>query len=242
MPYTVTPLTWDSAHFGYPCAKAVLTGVLTAQESDAFFEETKAFRFVTVNNPDSFPENNDILSCHPDILQADTNILLVNRGPVLLPDSNTVSHDICISDKVSLPDEVRDMVKHAFIHSRFYADSHIDAEKASGVFESWVKNAQNKEGKYFCICTIENTPAGFVLFHTEQNTDAVIELVCVSGIHREKGVGTAMLQAFGSFCKNRGLQNLYVGTQKRNKAALAAYRKNLYQEENVTHIFHMWNK
>lgn len=241
MSYTITPLAWDSAHFDCPCAKVQLTKPLTKQEANALFEEAKPFRFVTISNPDQFPENNALLASCSNIIHADTNILLHNPGPGLLPAPIPFSDCVQIADNISVPDALLTLAKNSFIHSRFYADPHISAEKAGGVFENWVKNAQNKEGKYFCICKPDDAPAGFLLFHTE-NTEAVIELICVSPAYRGKGVATAMLQAFGHFCQDLGIRDLYVGTQERNLQALSVYRKNMYQDEKVTYTFHMWNE
>ncbi len=242
MPFTFFSLEWDSTYFGFPCAKAVITGHLTKQDADAFLEKAKAFRFITICNPDSFSENNDILTTYFNALQTDVNIRLCNKTPVALPDAADGAFDIQIADNMSLPDSIFSATKHAFSHSRFYKDPHISPEKANGVFESWIKNAQNKEGEYFCLCSHQEKLAGFLLFHFENGTDAIIELVFVSPDCRGSGVATAMLQQCSSFCAEHGMHNMYIGTQKRNDIALQVYQKNMYQEENVTHIFHMWNK
>ena len=50
-----------------------------------------------------------------------------------------------------------------------------------------------------------------------------------------------MMRRLGVFRAEKNVTKILVGTQERNSAALAFYKKNNFKTDRKTHIYHMWN-
>ncbi len=69
----------------------------------------------------------------------------------------------------------------------------------------------------------------------------VIELLSVCKTFQDMGIGTLMMRRLGVFRAEKNVTKILVGTQERNSAALAFYKKNNFKSDRKTHIYHMWN-
>ncbi len=237
--FTIQKAQWDTEYFGIPCAKAEITGVLSKDAVCDFWEQAAPFRYITVSNPDVYAQNNAALEALPGALQADTNILLKNSAPFPCDMKLSCDMELTLSDCATLED-ISTQVCGAFSSSRFYHDPHITPEQADGIYINWLRNAQKKENKYFCVCRIKGAFAGLILFRKDSPDTALIELIFTAATFRKAGVGTAMMQRLFAFCTENSITQILVGTQKRNETALSFYRKNGFQDEAITHIFHIW--
>lgn len=242
MSFTIRSLAWDTGYFGYPCADVVVKGVLTSHDMDKLAELSRDFRFVTIHNPDSFAANECSFLRFPNIIKTDVNVRLLNHGPEFPSFNIEDKLSVSLANNRSLDADIFRAVEGSFVYSRFYQDSHISSAQADGVFYNWLKNAQNKPDKYFCISTYDNQCAGVMLLSFSDSDSIVIELLSVSGRFQGMGIGTAMMSCLGQFCRQNCVTKVYVGTQERNTAALAFYKKNNFCTERITHIYHMWNK
>lgn len=239
--FAVEKAEWDTNYFGVLCAKAELQGLLSEQDICRFDEEIKKFQFVMVSNPDIYAENNLLLEKVSGIQKADTNILLRCDAPFVFLKELREDMEISISDNAEHGD-IEKQVRGAFSASRFHNDPHISDEKADGIYINWLRNAQLKENKYFCICKINGEFAGLILFRKETPNTALIELIFTSSNFRASGVGSFMMHSLFEFCTENGITKILVGTQERNETALKFYRKHGFKDIQVTHIFHIWKE
>ena len=100
-----------------------------------------------------------------------------------------------------------------------------------GEIGSLVKDMGDKPELYANYVAVEqNTLLGLIsivfyqtLFH-RGGTALIIELV-VSKEHRRRGIGTQLLQRAVTEAKNRGMDEIEVGTENDNTAAQAFYKK-----------------
>ena len=237
--FTIEKAEWDTDYFGVLCAKAELLRVLSEQEFCSFNEEVNKFQFVMVSNPDIYAENNKFLEKLSGSQKADTNILLRSDAPFAdskkLPDGIELS----ISDNVEHGD-IEEKVRGAFSASRFHHDPHISVDQADGIYINWLRNAQLKENKYFCICKVDGEFAGLILFRKESSDTSLIELIFRCMDFRKAGVGSAMMHHLFEFCLKNDITKILVGTQERNETALKYFRKHGFKDVQRTHIFHIW--
>lgn len=241
MPFIMNVLTWDTEFFEYPCANIDITGALSENEAAEIVKLSQKYRFVTLRNPDAFRFNEKTILRFPNVTKTDVNVRLSNIGPALPPFEAKGDFSVSLSNGLSLDSEVFNAVQGSFIHSRFYHDDHITEEKADGVFYNWLKNAQNRPDKYFCICNCRDCCAGVILLSFAGKKNVVIELLSVNKRFQRMGIGSLMMRRLGAFCAENGATQVSVGTQERNHAALAFYQKNNFKTDKKTHIYHIWN-
>ena len=241
MSFVIHGLAWDTEHFGFPCANIDISGILQENDVSEISNLSRQYRFVTIHNPDVFEANEKVFLNLPNVIKTDVNIRLCNDGPLISPIEMREDFSVSLSSNCSLDANVFEAVQGSFVHSRFYQDKHISTEKADGVFYNWLKNAQNRPDKYFCICRSQAHCAGVMLLSFLDAKNVVIELLSVSREFQRLGIGTAMMQCLGEFCRQNGITKIWVGTQKRNSAALTFYKKNNFKLDKKIHIYHMWN-
>lgn len=241
MSFTVNELAWDTEFFGFPCANIDITGILSEKDAAEMAKLSQDYRFITVHNPDTLHTNEKIILRFLNAVKTDVNVRLCNLGPAFQPFKARDGYSVLLSCSLSIGAEVFDAVRGSFVHSRFYQDEHISVAKADGVFYNWLKNAQNRSDKYFCICNYHEHCAGIMLLSFTDKKSIVIELLSVNVNYQRMGIGSMMMSRLGAFCTENGVTKISVGTQERNCAALEFYKKNNFKIDKKTHIYHVWN-
>ena len=248
MSFAVHGLAWDTEYFGFPCANIDISGTLSDNDAKELVRLSRQYRFITIHNPDALIGNEKTILSLPNTIKTDVNIRLCSSDPAgiegavsALPLEIKEGYSVVLDNNMPLSPDVFDAVQGSFVHSRFYQDKHITTEKADGVFYNWLKNAQNRPDKYFCICRYQGRCAGVMLLSFIDKKSIVIELLSVCKTFQNTGIGTLMMRRLGVFRAEKNVTKILVGTQERNSAALAFYKKNNFKTDRKTHIYHMWN-
>ena len=231
----IISLKWDTEHFGIPCGRVQLTEREDAASIQALYDESSAYRFISLSNPNCNASNSRLLAEYTNAFVADTNIQLCKAG--LTPSVSMLE----VENQTPYREEAIELARTAFRHSRFLADSRLAACGGNTVYAEWVKNAFARDEKYFALAKEENRTTGFVLFNFEEKA-AVIELIAVTHSGQGMGTGKTLWNAVEATAVKKGLNVVRVGTQVTNQQALNFYIKMGCRIESVSQIYHMWRQ
>lgn len=233
---TIQELDWDTNFFGMTCAKIVLHKPIEKNEWYTLKKKFKDYDFVTIVNENSEPINAQLIGKEPNIFLADINIQFIKK----------------INKKVNFPQNIK-MINHSqkflqqmieiadFKYSRFVEDPNFAIRGGKKIYYEWIKNSVKNPGKKFVI-SIENNESvnGFALFSFSKK-HCVIELIAVSKLKANNGIGSRLFQAVEYNALQRGVDEIVVGTQLRNLRAINFYHKVGCKQISCHQIYHLWN-
>ncbi|CUN15821.1 GNAT family N-acetyltransferase [Turicibacter sanguinis] len=238
--YNYKKLEWDTNYFGCESSRIDVVEELTVSDIQDIRELIKLDEFITLTNPKGMVGNNKLITHELGAYLVDINVQLSNVKMGL--SKTQKSEFIHIQNNYAVNEDIVELVKQAFISSRFYNDATISREKISGVYTHWVKNAFNKEEKYFCVFDQGNGVEGFILFSIAGQEFVTIELIAVNDKYRKNGIGTQLIRGLYHYCTKHGYSTVNVGTQVENINALNFYIKNELKIMDIRYIYHLWKK
>lgn len=65
-------------------------------------------------------------------------------------------------------------------------------------------------------------------------TFAELDNMCIDDEYRRYGIGTLLMNEFKKYCKEKNMQNIKVTASAKNNRAIQFYRKNGFEDYNVT--------
>lgn len=233
---TFQELDWDTNFFGVTCAKVVLHHPLKQSDWNALKMKFKNYEFISIVNENSESINAQLIGKEPNIFLADINIQFVKK----------------INKKVSFPQnikkisntqkELQQMIEIAdFKYSRFVEDPNFAKRGGNKIYHEWLKNSFYNSEKNFVISKDNNeTLNGFALYSFSKNK-CVIELIAVSKLKVNTGIGSSLFQAVEYNSLQKGINEILVGTQLRNLRAINFYHKVGCKQIGCHQIYHLWN-
>lgn len=238
--YSYRKLEWDTNYFECKSSRVDITDKLTRDDMERIKELIKEDQFITVTNPKGMVENNRLITQEMAAYLVDIRVELSNTQV----DTNKEQTDpfIHIQNNYAANEEILGIAKQAFTKSRFYNDSAISIEKASGMYIKWVENAFQTKEKYFCVFGQEEGIEGFILFSIANEQVVTIELIAVGDKYRKSGIGTRLIKGLYSYCIKHGYNTVKVATQVENISALNLYTKNGLRIEDMKYTYHLWNE
>lgn len=238
--YDYRKLEWDTNYFGCESSRVDVVDELTTSDIQEIKELIKSDEFITLTNLKGMVGNNKLITQELGAYLVDINVQLSN----IKVSSSRVqkSEFVRIQNNYEANEEIVELVKQAFTSSRFYNDVAIRREKSSGIYTNWIKNAFNKEEKYFCVFEQEQGIEGFILFSIANQGVVTIELIAVNDRCRKSGIGTRLINGLYHYCVEHRYETVNVGTQVENINALNFYTKNELRIKDIRYIYHLWNK
>ncbi|MFE4450267.1 GNAT family N-acetyltransferase [Streptomyces sp. NPDC056796] len=92
----------------------------------------------------------------------------------------------------------------------------------------WAARFLAADGHLMLIAYAGDVPAGFVsgieMLHPDKGTEMCLYELCVDERYRRRGIGRALTEALAAEARARGCYDMWVGVERGNEAALAAYR------------------
>lgn len=236
--YNYRKLEWDTNYFGCESSRVEVVDILTVKNLEEIKRLIEEDEFVTITNSKGMVDNNKTITQELGAYLVDINIQLTNSkvNEVLSEKSEL----IYIANNYEYNVEIVELAEQAFTNSRFYNDSMINRDKVSGVYTNWVKNAFNKQEKYFCVYDQESDIEGFILFSVAKTKEVTIELIAVNSKCRKSGIGTQLINRLYQYCNEQGYKTVHVGTQVENINALNFYTKNELEIRDIKYIYHLW--
>ncbi len=250
-PYSFKELDWDTKFFGVSCAKAVIFAPLSEPEWATLLPEVSRFEFVSIENRNSEPSNARRIGTVTQAFLADVNVQFEKKL-----ESDTVSEGVSegMSERMSevghassvqfYPAMERDeqiLNMAIFEHSKFISDPELKKRGGDRVYREWLSNAFGKEDKFFAVAGNESGAVTGYLLYSCSDKICTIELISVSGIVRQAGVGSALFRAVEKDALDRGCDTLRVGTQARNTGAVNFYHKCGCKQIGCHSVYHLWN-
>lgn len=136
---------------------------------------------------------------------------------------------------------VAGIAETSFVWSRFHLDPKIAPAAANLVKRRWIENyVAGKRGSGLYAAKVNGEIAGFLAVleaTTNGRNVAVIDLIGVSSKHQQRGVGTALVQAFVRDWRTRASE-LRVGTQAANIRSLRFYESNGFRVADTGYVLH----
>jgi len=121
-------------------------------------------------------------------------------------------------------DDAKDIVKLHLESSENFEEQEIT--------EDFILNVAKRNDFGFFVITLSERVVGFigVLFHVNVGR-AEIGPICIGSIHRERGMGTKLLNHAIGFLRQKGIRRAIVRIKSDNIKALRFFKKNDFIEE-----------
>ncbi|MFF4246934.1 GNAT family N-acetyltransferase [Streptomyces sp. NPDC001822] len=92
----------------------------------------------------------------------------------------------------------------------------------------WADRFLAAHGHLMLIAYVDGAPVGFVsgieMLHPDKGTEMCLYELSVGEPFRRRGIGRALTHALAAEARRRGCYDMWVGVERDNEAALAAYR------------------
>jgi len=171
----------------------------------------------------------------------DTNILLCMKNKAGLVKSSIPHHYSIRLSRSSDRDQLGNIAQHNFRFSRFHLDPKVSNIKAERVKKVWVENFfGGNRGDYMIVSCFKDQPVGFTQILIKNDSELIIDLICVDSQHHGVGIASAMI----SFLINEiapslpGSTKILVGTQISNLPSLSLYQKLGFKIISSDYVFH----
>jgi GNAT superfamily N-acetyltransferase len=243
---TISELPWDSEMFGFACAhfdisrsgaaRATHAGLPGAIAEVLQQARSEAVKFVTLKTDAEETETvNSALRNNGSLI--DTELTFAKKPTA--PDTPAVPESEYSIQKMETfwDDSLYDLTS-TLQHSRFFVDSHIDADVAHRIWRTSIYNHCNGRASYSVVAHHRDKPIGLMNV-VEKNGISDIFLIAVSPPHQGKGVGSAMMDLYEATL-GAGTETQIVETQLRNYGAHKFYHDRGYRAVRSKHTIHFW--
>ncbi len=241
----VRPLTWDSAHFGFPCADLTR---FYAQENISINEQQALINQII----DCCKQKKiRLLSVRLPVAQVAILQRFLAQGFLLVDTSielglkNDVHHSFSLAtghlarDAVLGDLERVELIASSFVNNRFHRDDKIPRDKATQVYLKWVKNAIKNQHGRLLVVESHKSVLGFSTYRSG-SPPLDIDVVGLVVVHPEAR-GQRVLESLVAGCRQRFRGRAVVtSTQASNAAALRAFGRLGLLPFAARHILHGW--
>ena len=226
---------WDTQFFGVTCAKAILHEPLTRTNWNELKELFKQNEFISIDNRNSDPVNARFIGKDTSAFLADVNIQFTKK----LEPQVTQADDVAIYQALDRDDQLLDIAD--FGVSKFIEDPELLKRGGDQVYKHWIINSFGRIDKHFAISRDSNDRINGFLLHSYTDDTCLVELIAVSSNESHSGIGTKLFNSVEISASKRGFNQLRVGTQVRNIAAINFYHKVGCKQVRCHQVYHLWN-
>jgi dTDP-4-amino-4,6-dideoxy-D-galactose acyltransferase len=136
---------------------------------------------------------------------------------------------------------LQDISAQIGLTSRFHFDKHFAAGEGERLYRLWIENACQHFADIVLIARWSQTGEAVGLITcTRQENIAHIQLAGVHLDHRQRGVGTGLVQAALDWAKDQEAHCMQVVTQARNVPAQRLYQQLGFFTRSMTLYYHKW--
>ncbi|RCW77374.1 GNAT family N-acetyltransferase [Saliterribacillus persicus] len=227
-------LEWDTEFFGVNCAKAVLYRPLTSTTWNELKTKFKEFQFISIENRNSDPINAQMLGKDTSAFLADVNIQFKKT----LGSKHEKAENIIIYEALERNEQVIEMADFQF--SKFTEDIELDRRGGAKVYQQWLINSFEKPNKFYALSKDVNGEINGFLLHSYSDNACVIELIAVSQTSTKGGIGKDLFKTVEYAARQRGYNEIRVGTQVRNINAINFYHRLGCKQIGCHQVYHLW--
>lgn len=125
--------------------------------------------------------------------------------------------------------------------SRFFFDENIPLHLSKSLYETWIKRSCEDYADAVLVAELNDKPVGYVSCHLcEEQGIGNIGLIGVSKSERGKGIGQALVKNALEWFAERGIEEITVVTQGRNRTAQRLYQRFGFLTQEVQLWYHKW--
>lgn len=229
--FVISFMEWDSNFFGYKVGESNNFSSLSEISTVAKAQNYKLI-YLRINS------ENDLMirSLKTQNLFQDNKITFVKKD---LISKNANIHISSIRGS-NLTEDILNLALISGSSSRYKLDLQFSNKEFERMYEIWIKNSLSGEIADEVFGYFESNKCIGLVTLKYKNTKSHIGLIAVSPSAQGKGVGAELLKAVENASFFKGIDSIYVPTQRINTNACEFYKKNDFHlfEEEV--IFHLW--
>lgn len=234
-------LEWDTNYFGVNSGRVTLNESIGSKEWDIISKVLQGNDFNIIDNVNNDSINNLYISKLSGEFVTDINFQFIKEINTEIKNVNKL--DISIQNKLPVNDEILEISRNSYKHSRFFNDPYLNKEKARDVYGHWVQSCFLSENKYFITCYIDSKIVGYILFSLDCKSNAsIIELISVKEGMENRSIGKEMMMYLEKYIYNnhKDIKYIKVGTQSNNINAINFYVRNGFRVKEIRSIYHYW--
>jgi dTDP-4-amino-4,6-dideoxy-D-galactose acyltransferase len=236
-------LEWDTAFFGFPIAR-VREDVLTQeriQQIDIWCRRTGVSCLYFLSCVDD--ANTIMLAEDNDFRLADIRMTFECKAPgAVQSTSSQPNGDVLVRD--ARPEDVamlQDIARKTYYGTRFYFDVNFPRHLCESLYETWIKLSCEGYADAVLVAELGALPVGYISCHLEEEPCiGRIGLVGVASQARGRGIGQTLVFGALDWFWARGVQEVLVVTQGRNRAAQRLYQRCGFLTKAVQLWYHRW--
>lgn len=232
-------LTWDSEFFGVPIGRVIghqiEAGQALAIRQWCAEQGIACLYFLA----DTEPSSNSRIAEELGFRLADIRITFeIMRPKSIAPFPHNPRFRLARADDYAA---LQQTARTAYQQSRFYADPCFPREKASALYDVWLKRSiQEGYADATWVATDDDErPIGYITCHRDA-TEGRIGLVGVAETARGQGIALALLERSLAWFWEQGMESVSVVTQGRNIGAQRLYQRAQFVTRAVQLWYHLW--
>jgi len=232
----IKTLEWDSQFFGYPVARINFDKEGSDCLDDLFLNiESKKLRVTYFYVPPAEKELISRITKKGGILVDQKVIFSKNTEK-----HNKYSNDIIEFQGIDLNIKLIELVLQAGKYSRFRLDRNFNKREYQRLYIEWLSKSLKKVIAFKTLVAKEGSDIVGITTLGEKAKFADIGLVAVDKNFHGQGIGCDLIHSADNVANEKGIKEIKVATQLKNKGACRLYEKCHFQIEKITNIYHYW--
>lgn len=234
-------LEWDTNYFGSNSGRVTLNETIGSKEWYVISKALQKNDFNVIDNVNNDSTNNLYISKLSGAFVTDINFQFTKEINAEIKHSN--KFDISVQNNLPVNNEILEISRNSYKHSRFFNDPYLNKDKAKDVYGHWVRSSFLNENKYFITCYIDSKVAGYILFSLDvKNNTTIIELISVKEGMKNRSIGKEMMIYLEGYiyANFKDIKYIRVGTQSNNINAINFYVRNGFRVKEIRSVYHYW--
>jgi dTDP-4-amino-4,6-dideoxy-D-galactose acyltransferase len=230
-------LSWDSDFFKFNVSAVKIADhtdeVIEDLISNAISSDTKLLYAFTTN-----PILNDHLINKYNGRLVDKKVVFKKS---LQSNNSNTAPEVVEYKSESVSPELKNLAFQSGEYSRFKIDNRLPPQTFERLYTIWIENSvTGKSADKVFIFKVNTEIAGFITLSIKSNYGE-IGLIAVNNEFRGMQIGTKLIVHAENYVYKQGGKILKVATQLDNMLACNFYKKNGYEVDTITHVYHFFN-
>jgi ribosomal protein S18 acetylase RimI-like enzyme len=233
----ITPLTWDSAFFGFSLAR-VTGSTLDAASASEVVALARAQHVACLSLLLPGADAASIAAAQDAGFHlVDVRTTLERPAGQPLPDAPGLL--VRPHAEPDLP-VLEDIAGEAHLNTRFARDARFPRDRVAELYRTWIRKECSGGADEVLVVEAEGAPVGYVTCQGGAGGPGKISLIAVRNGVRRRGAGTALLRAALEWFTAKGMERVSVVTQGHDVAAMRLYERTGFRTTTVELWFHLW--
>lgn len=233
----ITPLTWDSEHFGFPIGSLVWSGDPIGLAESVQNAIQAGYRLLYVFSPADCQIPRRVQFLVHDFFESG-RIEYRKSLDSTLGNGDLPGTIVTLTPENCAWDTVRRLGIVAGEKSRFLRDPHFPRDKALRLYEIWAEDSVR--GRLADVVLGTAGELGGMITLLRKGDGASIGLLAVLPEYRDRGWGTTLLRAAEWWAASWMAKHLCIATQTENTTARKLYEGMGFRRHSESRVFHLW--